>query len=561
MTDDGLPILSISTEPDLFSSSSVIRHLSSGQLPLARAITLIKPLLEDASVLKIGHNIKYDILVMGNYGIDITPIEDTMLISYALHAGEHGQGMDELAERYLGHKNISFDDVTGTGKKRLRFDEVEIDKATAYAAEDADITLRLWELMKPQLAKEKLLTLYETIERPLIPAVERMERAGIKVDVAKLRALSSDFATRMQEYEREIMTLAGTSFNVASPKQLGEILFERLGLEGGKKSAKTGAYGTGNDVLEELAEAGHTIAQRVIDWRQLAKLKNTYCDTLPEQINPQTGRVHTNFALAIAATGRLSSSDPNVQNIPIRSEEGRKIREAFIAEQGNLLLSADYSQIELRLLAHMADIPTLKEAFRNGDDIHAITASNMFGVPMAEMTSDLRRSAKAINFGIIYGISAHGLSQQLSIGRSEAAGIIERYFAQYPGIKDYMESCKEFARTHGYVQTLFGRRCHTPMINDKNGARRQFAERAAINAPLQGTAADIIKRAMIAIDAIRPAPFRMLLQVHDELIFEAPEAKVESVKPILKKTMENAAQLSIPLTVEIGSGNHWNDAH
>lgn len=555
--------LAIGQNADLFAPAPTASVLAPNQIPLKRALELLKPLLADKSVLKIGHNIKYDMLVMGNYGIDIFPIEDTMLLSYALHAGEHGQGMDELAERYLNHKNIRFDEVTGTGKKRLTFDAVEIEKATAYAAEDADITLRLWQLMKPQVAAEKLLTLYETIERPLVPVVERMERIGIKIDAKKLAGMSSDFALRMQQLEQDIMVLAGGEFNVASPKQLGEVLFEKLGLEGGKKSAKTGAYGTGNDVLEELAEAGHDIAQKVIDWRQLAKLKNTYCDTLPEQVNPKTGRVHTSFALAIAATGRLSSSDPNLQNIPIRTEEGRKIREAFVAEPGNVLLSADYSQIELRLLAHMADIEVLKEAFRHGDDIHAITASNVFGVPMSEMTSDLRRSAKAVNFGIIYGISAHGLSQQLGIGRSEAAGIIERYFAQYPGIRDYMESCKEFARRHGYVKTLYGRRCHTPMINDRNGARRQFAERAAINAPLQGTAADIIKRAMVQIDGLIAGEptLNMLLQVHDELIFEVKETNAEAAKPIIKKAMEGAASLPVPLVVEVGSGHHWNEAH
>jgi len=445
----------------------------------------------------------------------------------------------------------------------------------------------LWEFFKPQVAEQKLLTLYETIERPLVPVLTQMETNGIKIDVAKLAELSKDFGQRMAEYEREIYALAGREFNVASPKQLGEILFDEMKLEGGKKSEKSGAYSTGVEVLEELAEEGHLLPQKVLDWRGLAKLKSTYTDSLPAQINPKTGRIHTNFAMAIASTGRLSSNDPNLQNIPIRSVEGKKIRECFIAEKGNVLLSADYSQIELRLLAHMADVPELKEAFKNGDDIHAITASQMFGVPVSDINSDLRRKAKTINFGIIYGISAHGLATRLGISRTEAAAYIERYFAQYSGIRDYMEACKSFAREHGYVETLFGRRCHTPAINDKNGARRQFGERAAINAPLQGTAADIIKRAMVSI----PSPIggglgwghsgselnncpppnlppigggKMLLQVHDELVFEVAEDAVEDAKKIIKPLMENAgniANISVPLTVEIGAGKNWGVAH
>ncbi len=546
---------------DLFSQAPSALLLKPGQIPLPRAIALIKPLLEDDAILKIGHNIKYDMVVMKNYGVDIAPVDDTMLLSYVLSAGRHGQGMDELAGRHLGITPISYDDVTGTGVKRLRFDEVEIEKASAYAAEDADITLRLHGVLKPRVAAQKLATLYETIERPLIPVIARMEEVGIKVDVKTLTGLSSDFSAKMEVLEQAIHQLAGMSFNVASPKQLGEILFEHMGLPGGRKSAKSGAYGTGSDVLEELAEAGHVIAEKVIEHRALAKLKNTYSDTLPQQINPKTRRVHTSFAMAIASTGRLSSSDPNLQNIPIRTEEGRKIREAFVADTGNLLLSADYSQIELRLLAHMADIGVLKDAFKNGDDIHAITASKVFNVPMAEMTPEIRRRAKAINFGIIYGISAHGLANQLGIGRSEAAEIIQSYFATYPGIRDFMEACKLFAREHGYVETLFGRRCHVPGIHDKNGARRQFSERAAINAPLQGTAADIIKKAMVAIDrSIRP-PVHMLLQVHDELIFEMKQGMETEWAPKIKAMMEGAASLSVPLIVETGVGSHWGAAH
>jgi len=549
-----------STNLDLFSPNPESRILAPGQLPLTRAIALIKLLLEDASVLKIGHNIKYDMLVMCQHNIRIQPIEDSMLLSYVLHAGEHGQGMDELAERYLDYKTISYDEVTGTGRERKRFDEVDIEKAGQYAAEDADITLRLWQYFKPQVVKEKLLTLYETIERPLTTVLGDMEHTGIKVDLQYLSTLSKDFATRMHEYEQDIYKLAGQPFNIGSPKQLGEILFDKLKLEGGSKSSKTGAYTTDSGVLEDLAPQ-HPLPAKVLEWRQLAKLKSTYSDALAEQIDPKTRRVHTNYAMAIASTGRLSSNDPNLQNIPIRTVEGKKIRCAFIAEDGYKLLSADYSQIELRLLAHMADIAPLKEAFQRGDDIHAITASQMFGMPASEVNADLRRSAKTINFGIIYGISAHGLSQRLGIGRSEAAAYIEKYFAQYPGIRDYMETSKVFAREHGYVTTLFGRRCHVPGIADKNPARRQFSERAAINAPLQGTAADIIKKAMITISRIQDSTFRMLLQVHDELVFEVKESDVAASEILIKKHMEQAAQLSVPLTVETGVGSHWGDAH
>jgi DNA polymerase-1 len=537
------------------------KKLVEGQIPLERAVLLLKPLLEDSAVIKIGHNIKYDMLIMARLGIEMRGLQDSMLLSYVLHAGEHGQGMDELAERYLGYKTISYDEVTGTGRARLRFDQVALDKACAYAAEDADITLRLYEFFKPQLAAEKMLTLYDTIERPLIDVLAAMERRGIKVDLAQLSALSLDFAARMQQLERQICGHAGCDFNVASPKQLGEILFEKMQLPGGRKSAKSGAYSTDNEVLEELAAGGSEIAGKVIEWRQLSKLKSTYSDALAEQIDPKTGRVHTCFAMAITSTGRLSSSDPNLQNIPIRTEEGKKIRNAFIAEPGYKLLSADYSQIELRLLAHVADIAPLKEAFVHGKDIHAITASQMFGVPVDAVDADLRRKAKTINFGIIYGISAHGLATRLGIGRTEAADYIGQYFAQYPGIRDYMETTKEYARAHGYVVTLFGRRCHVPGINDKNGARRQFSERAAINAPLQGTAADIIKRAMVAIHKDKALPARMLLQVHDELVFEVQEADLVAAEAKVRQHMEQAAKISVPLTVETGSGSHWGEAH
>lgn len=554
------------TQSDMFGdeTASTGVTLAPNQIPMNDALAAIRPLLQDPSVIKIGQNIKYDLMIMLQHGVNIYPMDDTMLLSYTLNAGAHKQGMDELCKRYLDIATISYDSITGTGKKRINFSEVEIEKAIDYAAEDADMTLRLWQFFKPQLRERKLTTIYETIERPLIAILTNMERTGIKVDHLQLKGLSDDFAKRMHSLESEIHTLADETFNVGSPKQLGEILFDKMSLEGGKKSAKSGAYTTDSEVLESLAAQGHELPEKVLLWRQLAKLKSTYTDALAEQINPNTKRVHTSYAMAITTTGRLSSSDPNLQNIPIRTEEGKKIRNTFIAESGYTLLSADYSQIELRLLAHMADIEVLKTAFKNGDDIHAITASQMFGTSLADVDSDLRRKAKTINFGIIYGISAHGLAMRLGIGRPEAATYIESYFQQYPGIKDYMERTKNEARSNGYVSTLFGRRCHLPGIHNKNGAVRQFAERAAINAPLQGTAADIIKRAMIDV-ARSIEPFgddiRMMLQVHDELVFEVKNEHLETLTPIIKNAMESAAHLSIPLTVETGTGAHWSDAH
>jgi DNA polymerase-1 len=538
------------------------------QIVLARALEILKPLLEDPAVLKIGHNIKYDMAVMARYGVDVAPIDDSMLISYVLEGGAHGHGMDELSELHLGHSTIKFNDVAGSGKSQVTFDHVPLDKALAYAAEDADVTWRLHGTLKPRLIAEGLMTIYETIERPLIPVVAQMERDGVKIDAQELSRLSQDFAKRMGEIEREIHAIAGTEFNVGSPKQLGEILFDQLKLPGGKKG-KTGAYATGADVLEELTvTSGHPLPQKVLDWRQLSKLKSTYTDALPLAINPETGRVHTSFALAATSTGRLASTDPNLQNIPIRTEEGRKIRRAFVAEPGNILLSVDYSQIELRLAAEMAEIEPLKQAFREGADIHAMTASQVFGVPIEGMDPMVRRQAKAINFGIIYGISAFGLAQQLSIPQGEAKAYIEAYFKRYPGIRDYMERMKKFAREKGYVETLFGRRCHVPGINDKNPARRSFMERAAINAPLQGTAADIIKRAMIRM----PAAFaeaglkgRMLLQVHDELLFEVPLAEKDESARVARAVMESAhlpaREISVPLIADAGTGPNWAEAH
>jgi DNA polymerase-1 len=533
------------------------------QIALDKAVALLKPLLEDRGTLKVFHNAKYDSEVFARYGIRVGPVDDTMLLSYVLDAGLHKHNLDDLTLLHLGRTNIKYSAVTGTGKKRIGFEEVALEAALDYAAEDADVTLGLHALLKPRLVREGMTTVYERIERPLIAVLQDMESAGIKVDAAALTALSDDFERRGRVLAEEIHQLAGRDFNIASPKQLGEILFDELGLPGGKKG-KTGAYGTGADVLEGLAAQGHDLPARVLNWRQLAKLKSTYTDALVARINPETGRVHTSFAQAIAQTGRLSSTDPNLQNIPIRTEEGRKIRTTFIAEPGHVLLSADYSQIELRLLAHVADIDALKTAFRDGIDIHALTASQVFGIPVGELDSATRNRAKAINFGIIYGISPFGLARQLSIPQGDAKQFIEAYFERYPGVRDYMESAKATAHEQGYVTTLFGRKIHLPGIKDKNPARRNFQERAAINAPLQGSAADIIKRAMIHMpDALKTAGLaaRMLLQVHDELIFEVPKAEVEATKAAVKETMESAAALSIPLVCDIGTGPSWDEAH
>jgi len=534
------------------------------QIPVDEALALLKPLLADASVLKIGHNIKYDMHVLRRLGIAVAPVDDTMVLSFVLEGGLHGHGMDELAALHLDHQTIKFKDVTGTGKTRITFDQVPLDKALDYAAEDADVTGRLHRLLKPRLVAERMAGVYETIERPLIPVLERMERTGIRVEAGQLKSLSDDFAVRLEGLQEEIHGLAGHPFNVGSPKQLGEVLFDEMGLPGGKKSGKTGAYVTSADVLEDLAAQGHDLPARVLDWRQLAKLKNTYTDTLVGEINPATGRVHTSYGQTGASTGRLSSSDPNLQNIPVRTEEGRKIRRAFVAEKGWTLLSADYSQIELRLLAHVAGIEALKDAFRDGIDIHALTASQVFGVPVQGMDPMVRRQAKAINFGIIYGISAFGLARQLGIPRSEAGAYIKAYFERYPGIRDYMERTKAEARAQGYVTTLFGRKCHLRGINDRNPALKSFAERAAINAPLQGGAADIIKRAMLRlpgalVDAGLSA--RMLLQVHDELVFEVPEAEVDDTAALVKKVMGSAASLEVPLVLDTGVGYNWDQAH
>ncbi len=537
------------------------------QIDTDRAIEILKPVLEDFSILKIGQNMKYDWLMLSQTGIEMSGLDDTMLMSYVLDAGRGGHGMDDLAKRHLGHDCISYKELTGSGKSAITFDFVEIEKATRYAAEDADVTLRLWRILKPRLVAEGMTTVYERLERPLIEVVAKMEQRGISVDRQILSRLSGELAQAAASLESEIHTLAGREFNAGSPKQLGEILFDEMGLPGGKKT-KTGAWQTGVQVLEELAAEGHELPRKIIGWRQLTKLKSTYTDALPGFINKDTNRVHTSYSMAATSTGRFSSSDPNLQNIPIRTEEGRKIRTAFVAEKGNMLVSADYSQVELRVLAHIADIPQLKQAFADGLDIHAMTASEMFNTPIEGMDPMMRRRAKAINFGIIYGISAFGLANQLSIERSEASDYIKMYFERFPGIKGYMEETKAFVREHGYVETIFGRQAHYPDIRNSNPQVRAFNERAAINAPIQGSAADIIRRAMVRMDdALQQANLaaKMLLQVHDELIFEVPEEEVEATITLVKDVMENASmpalELSVPLKVDAQAASNWDEAH
>ena len=544
---------------DLFGSGD----LAEGQMPLDAALDLLRPVLEDASILKIGQNMKYDAKIFARYGVTVAPIDDTMLMSYVLHGGLHNHGMDTLSERYLDHTPIPIKPLLGSGKSAITFDKVPIDEATAYAAEDADITLRLWQELGPQLHRAQVTTVYQTLERPLVPVLATMEMYGIKVDRDTLSRMSNAFAQKMAGLEAELHELAGREFNVQSPAQVGEIIFDQMSMEGGKKT-KTGQWSTPASVLEDLATE-HDFPARVLDYRQLQKLKSTYTDALQDHINPDTGRVHTSYSIAGANTGRLASTDPNLQNIPVRTEEGRRIRGAFIAEPGNKLVSLDYSQIELRILAHIADIPALKQAFADGLDIHAMTASEMFDVPLDEMTPDVRRRAKAINFGVIYGISGFGLARNLRIPRAEAQGFIDRYFERFPGIRTYMDDTVAFAKEHGFVETLFGRKIHTPEIGAK-GPHAGFAKRAAINAPIQGTAADVIRRAMIRMpDAIAGLPAKMLLQVHDELLFEVAQVAVDETIAIARQVMENAPdpviRLDVPLTVDAGQGANWAEAH
>ncbi len=543
------------------------------QLSVEAALEVLKPLFEDASVLKIGQNLKYDMVVLARYGVSLGPIDDTMLMSYVLDAGLHGHGMDELSKHYFGHEAISIKSLLGSGKSQITFDFVPVDEAVRYAAEDADVTLRLWHVLKPRLVAERRLTVYETLERALVPVLTGMEMEGVKVERSILAKLSKDFADRLVALEGDIHTHTGEDFNIASPKQLGGILFDKLDYPGGKKT-KTGAWGTGADVLEGLAVDENLppderlLPRKILEWRQLAKLKSTYTDALPKFIHETTGRVHTSYSLAATTTGRLASTDPNLQNIPVRTEEGREIRTAFVAEKGALLISADYSQIELRILAHMADIDQLIEAFHQGHDIHAMTASEMFGVPLEDMDPMTRRRAKAINFGIIYGISAFGLANQLGISRSEAGDYIKTYFKRFPGIRDYMDAMKEQVQLDGYVETLFGRRVHYPQINSSNRQHKAFVERAAINAPIQGTAADIIRRAMVQVADVlvdEQLEAKMLLQVHDELIFEVPSGKADEICRRVTKIMEGAAdpviELKVPLKVDSRAAVNWHEAH
>ncbi len=553
---------------DLFAPEA---KLCEGQIPEEQALALLKPLLEDRGVLKIAQNMKYDWLVFAQRGIEIVGYDDTMLISYVLDAGKGGHGMDALSEKWLGHEPIHFKDVAGSGKSQVSFDRVTIEKASEYAAEDADVTLRLWYALKGRLPAEHVTAVYETLERQMPAMLARMERRGISIDRQVLSRLSGEFAQEQARLEDEIKELAGEPINPGSPKQVGDILFGKMNLklDGSKapSKTKTGQWSTTARDLENLAEL-HELPRKILDWRQVSKLRSTYTEALPNFVNPTTHRVHTSYSLAATTTGRLASSEPNLQNIPIRTEDGRKIRKAFVAAPGMKLVSADYSQIELRLLAEIADIATLKKAFQDGIDIHAMTASEMFGVPVKDMPPETRRRAKAINFGIIYGISAFGLANQLGIERTEAGEYIKKYFERFPGIRDYMDRTKEDCRRDGYVTTIFGRKCHYPEIKNSNPSIRAFNERAAINARLQGTAADIIRRAMIRIEPeLEKAELsaQMLLQVHDELIFEVPEGEVEKTVPVVKRVMENAPEpavmLSVPLQVEARAADNWDEAH
>ncbi|OQW56526.1 MAG: DNA polymerase I [Proteobacteria bacterium SG_bin9] len=541
--------------------------LAADQIDVREALATLKPLLEHPGILKIGRNLKFDALVLAQHGITLTPVEDVMLISYVLDAGRGSHSLESMSENWLGHTPIAYDSIAGTGKNRLGYDQVTIEKASEYAAETSDLALRLWYALKPRLVAERMNTVYETLERPMVPVLARMERRGISIDRQTLSRLSGEFAQTAARVEAEIRDIAGEEVNPGSPKQLGDIMFGKMGLPGGTKT-KTGAWSTSAQILDDLAESGHEFPKKILEWRQVSKLKSTYTDALPEYVNPQTQRVHTTYSLAATTTGRLSSNEPNLQNIPVRNEEGRKIRKAFIATPGHKLVSADYSQIELRLLAEIADIPALKNAFREGLDIHAMTASEMFGVPIKDMPAEIRRRAKAINFGIIYGISAFGLANQLGIPREEASAYIKKYFERFPGIRAYMDQTRDFCREHGYVETIFGRKCHYPDIKASNPSIRSFNERAAINARLQGSAADIIRRAMIRMDdalAQKRLSAQMLLQVHDELIFEVPEKEVEKTLPVVQKVMEEApfpaVVLSVPLQVDARAARNWDEAH
>ncbi len=541
--------------------------LAPDQIKAGDALAALKPLLESSGILKIGFNIKFNAVLLAQHGITVHNIDDAQLMSYALDAGRNSHALESLAERWFGHAVIGESELIGSGKNKLTFDQVAIDRATAYSAESADVILRLHRVLKPRLAAEHMTTVYETLERPLVSVLARMERRGISIDRQVLSRLSGDFAQTAARVEAELQEIAGEPINVGSPKQIGDIIFGKMGITGGTRT-KTGAWSTSAQILDELAEQGHEFPKKILEWRQVSKLKSTYTDALPEYVHPQTHRVHTTYALAATTTGRLSSNEPNLQNIPVRTEDGRKIRRAFIATPGHKLVSADYSQIELRLLAEIADIPVLKQAFRDGLDIHAMTASEMFGVPIKDMPGEVRRRAKAINFGIIYGISAFGLANQLGIAREEASAYIKKYFERFPGIRAYMDETRDFCRTNGYVTTLFGRKMYYPDIKASNASVRAFNERASINARLQGTAADIIRRAMIRMEdalAEKKLSAQMLLQVHDELIFEVPDNEVAATLPVVQHVMQDApfpaVLLSLPLQVDARAANNWDEAH
>jgi DNA polymerase-1 len=541
--------------------------LAPDQIKAADAVAALRPVLESAGILKIGFNIKFNAVMLAQHGVTISNHDDAQLMSYALDAGRNAHGLETLSDLWLGHAMLTHGELTGSGKNKLTFDQVAIDRATAYSAEDADVIFRLWRVLKPRLIAEHMTSVYETLERPLISVLARMERRGISIDRQVLARLSGEFAQTAARVEAEIQEIAGEPVNVGSPKQIGDILFGKMGITGGTKT-KTGAWSTSAQILDELAEQGHEFPKKILEWRQVSKLKSTYTDALPTYVHPQTHRVHTTYALAATTTGRLSSNEPNLQNIPVRTEDGRKIRRAFIASPGHKLVSADYSQIELRLLAEIADIPVLKQAFRDGLDIHAMTASEMFGVPIKEMPAEVRRRAKAINFGIIYGISAFGLANQLGIAREEASAYIKKYFERFPGIRAYMDATRDFCRAHGYVETLFGRKCHYPDVKASNASVRSFNERAAINARLQGTAADIIRRAMTRMEEVlteHKLSAQMLLQVHDELIFEVPDDEVAATLPVVQHVMQDApfpaVLLSLPLQVDARAANNWDEAH
>ncbi|MGB3864367.1 MAG: DNA polymerase I [Xanthobacteraceae bacterium] len=541
--------------------------LAPDQIAPGDALEAMRPVLENGGILKIGFDTKFAMVLLAQHGIALCNIEDAQLMSYALDAGRASHNRESLSESWLGHAALGYGALVGSGKGKLSFDQVAIDKAAEYVAEGADLTLRLWRVLKPRLVTERMTVVYETLERPLVPVLARMERRGISIDRQVLARLSGDFAQTAARLEAEIREVAGEDINPGSPKQIGDILFGKMGIPGGKKT-KTGAWSTTASILDDLAEQGHAFPRLILDWRQVSKLRSTYTDALPNHVDPQTRRVHTTYALAATTTGRLSSNEPNLQNIPVRTEDGRKIRRAFVATPGHKLVSADYSQIELRLLAEIADIPVLKQAFHDKLDIHAMTASEMFGVPVKDMPGEVRRRAKAINFGIIYGISAFGLANQLGIAREEAAAYIKKYFERFPGIRAYMDATRDFCREHGYVETLFGRKCHYPDIKASNPSIRAFNERAAINARLQGTAADIIRRAMTRIEvalAEKKLAARMLLQVHDELIFEVPEDEVAATLPVVQRVMQDApfpaVLLSVPLHVDARAADNWDEAH